>query len=88
MIGVLIGVLFLLLCLFSSLPPSPVFVSVAAFHLHFDDEPLHPNIAAWRTHRLPISKSKRHGDRGVVLDFWHLLTESIAAKNQNKRLNI
>jgi hypothetical protein len=29
--------------------------SVCAFHLHFDDEPLHPNIMQWRTHRLPVS---------------------------------
>jgi hypothetical protein len=28
--------------------------TVCAFHLHFDDEPLHPNIMQWRTHRLPV----------------------------------
>lgn len=63
-------------------------LSVCAFHLHFDDEALHSNISNWRTHRLPISKSKRHGDRGVVLDFWHILTEFVAARNATKRLAI
>lgn len=68
--------------------PAAIFENVAAFHLHFDDEPLHPNVTQWRTHRLPISKSKRHGDRGVVLDFWRILTEFVAARNSTKRLNI
>lgn len=68
--------------------PAAIFENVCAFHLHFDDEALHANIAQWRTHRLPISKSKRHGDRGVVLDFWHILTEFVAARNTQKRLNI
>ena len=30
---------------------------VCAFHLHFDDEALHPNIAQWRTHRLPVRQT-------------------------------
>jgi len=68
--------------------PAAIFENVCAFHLHFDDEALHPNILQWRTHRLPISKSKRHGDRSVVLDFWHILNEFIAARNATKKLNI
>jgi len=68
--------------------PAAIFEKVAAFHIYFEDEALHPNILQWRTHRLPISKTKRHGDRSVVLDFWHILLEFIAARNATKRLNI
>lgn len=35
-----------------------------------------------------ISKTKRHGDRSVVLDFWHILNEFIAARNASKKLII
>lgn len=63
------GVLFLIFFFFFSFvclcdcalffPISSRILSVCAFHLHFDDEALHPNIMQWRTHRLPVSGNGR-----------------------------
>jgi len=65
--------------------PAEIFDKICGFHLHYDDEPLHPNIAQWKVHKLAISKTKRYQDRMVTMDFWRILTDFIAAHPEKKR---
>lgn len=61
--------------------------AVGAYHLHWDDEPLNPNIKEWKITKLKVSKTKRYQDRSTVLDFWHSLRDFIAAHPSKKYLN-
>jgi hypothetical protein len=61
---------------------------VCAFHVHYGSDNLHANIAQWRTNKLAISKSNRHGDRGVVTDMWRILGEHIVPRNNQRKLTI
>lgn len=65
--------------------PAEIFDKICAFHLHYDDEPLNANIKQWKVHRLAVSKTKRYQDRMVIMDFWRILTEFIAAHPEKKR---
>lgn len=63
---------------------------------HVSSEPAAVRVSLLRLSRLfslfvlfpQLSKTKRHNDRSIALDFWHTLNEFIAARNAVKKLNI
>lgn len=68
--------------------PAAIFESIAAFHLYYDDEILNQNIIGWKLHRLCLSRSHRHADRALALEFWNILTEHIMSRQNKYKLNI
>lgn len=68
--------------------PAAIFESVCAFHVHWEGEQLSDNIQKWRTNRLALSKSKEYQHRAVVIEFWHTLTNTCAARASMKTLAI
>jgi parafibromin len=57
--------------------PVQIFAHIAAFHLAFDDMPIHVNVHNWGVHVLKLSKLRRHLDRVAMLQFWDLLDRHI-----------
>jgi len=67
--------------------PAQIFHRACGFHLAFEDEPLNKTVQSWKVHKLLINKVKRYQDRPLVVEFWQILCDSLAAKNSDKRLN-
>jgi len=55
--------------------PVELFHRVLGVHLKFDDEQTHENITHWNVKVLTLSKTKRHLDQPVALDFWRHLDD-------------
>lgn len=66
--------------------PAHVFSKVQGFHLHFSDEDPKKTVQNWNCKTMKISKSKRYGDRGVVLSFWRDLVDWISVQPDKKNL--
>ena len=49
------------------------FVSVAAFHVKWDDTKLDVNVSKWNVSVLSLSKTKRHLDRATLQRCWEVL---------------
>eukprot|EP01006_Ploeotia_vitrea_P039701 TRINITY_DN66366_c3_g6_i1.p1 TRINITY_DN66366_c3_g6~~TRINITY_DN66366_c3_g6_i1.p1 ORF type:complete len:431 (-),score=234.97 TRINITY_DN66366_c3_g6_i1:30-1301(-) len=50
--------------------PAHLFENICGFHVHWNDVPLHKNIAKWNVNKLALGKQKRYQDKSLVLDFW------------------
>lgn len=48
-------------------------LSVAAFHLRYDEMKLDANVAKWSVGILNVSRTKRHLDKAVFMHFWEQL---------------
>eukprot|EP00633_Aureoumbra_lagunensis_P008929 CAMPEP_0197322050 /NCGR_PEP_ID=MMETSP0891-20130614/67893_1 /TAXON_ID=44058 ORGANISM="Aureoumbra lagunensis, Strain CCMP1510" /NCGR_SAMPLE_ID=MMETSP0891 /ASSEMBLY_ACC=CAM_ASM_000534 /LENGTH=434 /DNA_ID=CAMNT_0042814257 /DNA_START=186 /DNA_END=1490 /DNA_ORIENTATION=+ len=57
--------------------PVELFQRVLGIHLQFDDELTPTNITQWNVRILKLSKTKRHLDASLVLDFWRSLEDHI-----------
>lgn len=64
--------------------PVDLFQRVLGVHLHFDDEATNANIKSWNVSVLKLSKSKRHLDQPVSLQFWRLLDDFVIKRKQLK----
>ena len=61
--------------------PVDIFSRSLGVHLMYDDERPSKNVMAWNVRILKISKSKRHLDKPVHLDFWRQLDEFVRVHN-------
>lgn len=50
--------------------PVELFQHAKGFYVHFDDLKLEGPVGTWKIHRLPLSRSRRHLDSTVAMDFW------------------
>jgi parafibromin len=48
-------------------------LTVAAFHLKWDESILEKNIANWSVNIIQLSRNKRHLDRAKLMNFWEIL---------------
>ena len=54
-------------------------ISVAAFHIKWDESILEKNIANWSVNIIQLSRSKRHLDRAKLMNFWEILDKWVPA---------
>ena len=60
--------------------PVDLFHRVLGVHLQFDDEQTPASIKSWNVRVLKLSKTKRHLDQPVALDFWRNLDDFLARR--------
>ena len=60
-----------------SVTPTEIFERALGFHLHYEGEKVHENIAKWGITPLAVSKSRRHGDAGLVQEVWAAVDKEI-----------
>ncbi|VDO50262.1 unnamed protein product, partial [Haemonchus placei] len=65
--------------------PVEIFAKIPAFHVHYDDLNIDPNVAKWSVTRLPVSRSKRHMDKARFRIFWEVLDRWIPANRPHLR---
>ena len=68
--------------------PAAIAAHIAAFYMHYSDEPVNKNVQQWRVHRLTAHRDKHHHDRSLQLDFWNTLTEQLKCNNKATKLSI
>lgn len=59
--------------------PVEIFAKIPAFHVHYDDLNVDPNVAKWSVTRLPVSRTKRHMDKARFRVFWEVMDRWIPA---------
>ncbi|EPB74081.1 RNA pol II accessory factor, Cdc73 family [Ancylostoma ceylanicum] len=65
--------------------PVEIFAKIPAFHVHYDDLNVDPNVAKWSVTRLPVSRSKRHMDKARFRVFWEVMDRWIPANRPHLR---
>lgn len=65
--------------------PVEIFAKIPAFHVHYDDLNIDPNVAKWSVTRLPVSRTKRHMDKARFRVFWEVLDRWIPANRPHLR---
>jgi len=68
--------------------PQVLFNKCIGFFFYFDDNPLKKNnfeVLNWRVKLLAISKTERHNDDQVVVNFWNILNDFLPS-HKNKKL--
>jgi parafibromin len=68
--------------------PSDLFDRIAGFHLHYDDQQPPQLIQSWNVRRLRVSKTKRHNDTMLVVEFWKLLHERLRTRASAAALDL
>jgi len=68
--------------------PAEIFDHVCGFHLHYEKEEVNGNILLWKCAKLAIGRldTKRYTDKSVVKDFWQILGDWIASRNNTRHL--
>ena len=64
--------------------PVDLFHKVLGVHLQFDDEATPDTIRHWNVRVLKLSKTKRHLDTPIALDFWRLLDEYLQKRKAQR----
>lgn len=62
--------------------PTQIFVAARGFCFHYEDEKVPPAVKQWSVKCMPLSRSRRHMDQSVVLEFW----SAVEAHLQQKQL--
>ncbi|XP_057341546.1 parafibromin-like [Microplitis mediator] len=57
--------------------PVEIFSKICAFHLKYDEMRLDANVAKWAVTAIELSRTKRHLDRAVLMQFWEHLDKHI-----------
>ena len=57
--------------------PTIILTNIKGFHLKWDEDKPDKNIGKWPVTTINLSKSKRHLDRGCLLEFWNVLERHI-----------
>ncbi|PIO76663.1 RNA pol II accessory factor, Cdc73 family [Teladorsagia circumcincta] len=65
--------------------PVEIFAKIPAFHVHYDDLNIDPNVAKWSVTRLPVSRTTRHMDKARFRVFWEVLDRWIPANRPHLR---
>ena len=60
--------------------PLELFSKCLGFHFKYDDTKAEENVLKWNVHLLNVSKSKRHLDKTVAVEFWDFVDKSLLAK--------
>ena len=68
--------------------PAAIAAHIAAFYLHYSDEPPNKNVQQWRVHRLTAHRDKHHHDRSLHVELWNTLTEQLKCSNSTSKLSI
>lgn len=65
--------------------PVEIFAKIPAFHVHYDDLNVDPNVAKWSVTRLAVSRTKRHMDKARFRVFWEVMDRWIPANRPHLR---
>eukprot|EP00177_Eucheuma_denticulatum_P001031 GFKZ01001885.1.p1 GENE.GFKZ01001885.1~~GFKZ01001885.1.p1 ORF type:complete len:452 (-),score=58.82 GFKZ01001885.1:305-1660(-) len=62
-----------------------LFRNIQGFYFHYDDTPPRGNVNSWAIKKLPLSRSKRHTDGQVLVQFWNTLDAFMRRKGKQLR---